>query len=203
MKATMDAIEFKILINKVKKYVGKTNSNKIMTYIHLIVDACSNSIRAEAVDGHRFSVAYGNLLDTDGDSFECFLQPDIMPRITKRDRNEIKIEMVGNKLLLSVKDQIVGYVQPDGQFFDLDKLINVEIEPTFRIGFNASLLAESLKSVLSSSRNNQARLYFYGESSLVLIRSNERDVAGVLPLRISEDTWRKDVEFSKSVKKKS
>ena len=72
MKAIIDAQSFKNAIEKTKKFVSKNSYNLLMKYIHIVVDAKSQEVLFEALDGHRFSRAYTKLLQAD-ESFECFI----------------------------------------------------------------------------------------------------------------------------------
>ena len=58
MKAIIDAMEFKRLVDNTKKFISKYESHKLMTYIYLQVNAETKEIKATALDGHRLSVEY-------------------------------------------------------------------------------------------------------------------------------------------------
>lgn len=91
MKAIIKAQDMKDLIEKTKRFVCKNYNNMMMRYIHIVVDAEKMEVRAEAVDGHRFSVAYCKLADGK-ESFECFITQEI-PKITRCDEY-VEIETV-------------------------------------------------------------------------------------------------------------
>ena len=62
MKAILDAKEFKRLIDNTKKFTRwEDGNNKMMQYIHVVIDAKSMEIKAEALDGYRISIEYGKL----------------------------------------------------------------------------------------------------------------------------------------------
>ena len=125
--------------------------------------------------------------------FECFITPDI-PKITKVDLFA-EIEINGDKAFVTVGDSIRGYRQPEGEFYDLSSMTKPDKEPAIQIGFNAKSLAEALQSVKDKkSTHNVARLYFYNPAAPVLIRSNEKDIAGVLPVRISSEKLEGDAK---------
>lgn len=193
MKAVIDAQSLKDLVDKTKKFVSKNNYNMMMNYIHIVVDAEKREVRAEALDGHRFSVAYCKLKQGE-ESFECFITPEI-PKVTKHDMYA-EIELDGDKAFVTVGDCIRGYRQPQGKFYDLQQIIKPENDPVVKVGFNAKLLAEALQSVKDhESTRNAARLYIYSDSKApVLIRSNEKDIAGVLPMNIDGRKWERDSE---------
>lgn len=201
MKAVIKAQDMKDLVEKTRRFVCKNYNNTIMRYIHIVVDAEKREVRAEAVDGHRFSVAYCEL--TDGkESFECFITQDI-PKITRCDEY-VEIETDGDKAFITVGDNIRGYRQPKKPFFDILQMIETteDKEPAIKIAFNSKLLAEALQSVKDvGNKYNTARLYLYNPAAPVLIRSNEKDVAGVLPIHISVEKWEKDEEMMKGEKR--
>ena len=201
MKAVIKAQDMKDLIEKTKRFVCKNYNNTMMRYIHIVVDAEKREVRAEAVDGHRFSVAYCKLADGK-ESFECFITQEI-PKITRYDEY-VEIETDGDKAFITVGDNIRGYRQPKKPFFDILQMIETteDKEPAIKIAFNSKLLAEALQSVKDvGDKYNTARLYLYNPATPVLIRSNEKDVAGVLPIHISVEKWEKDEEMMKGEKR--
>lgn len=201
MKAVIKAQDMKDLVEKTKRFVSK-NNNEIMRFIHIVVDVEKQEVRAEAVDGHRFSVAYGKLVEAD-ETFECFITPDI-PKITRYDEYA-EIETDGDKAFVTVGDSIRWYRQPKRPFFDILQMIKTteDEEPAIKIAFNSKLLAEALQSVKDADdRYNTARLYLYNPAAPVLIRSNEKDVAGVMPMHITAETREKDAELMKGEKEK-
>lgn len=188
MKAVIKAQDMKDLVEKTKRFVSKDCSNEMMRFIHIVVDAEKQEVRAEAVDGHRFSVAYGKLVEAD-ETFECFITPEI-PKITRYDEYA-EIETDGDKAFVTVGDRIRGWRQPKRPFFDILQMIKTteDEEPAIKITFNSKLLAEALQSVKDADdRYNTASLYLYNPAAPVLIRSNEKDVAGVMPMHIAAET---------------
>lgn len=198
MKAVIDAQSLKDLVDKTKRFVSKNFYNEMTRYIHIVVDAEKREVRAEAVDGHRFSVAYCKLTQGE-ESFECFITPDI-PRVTKYDISA-EIELDGDRAFVTVGDSIRGYRQPKGTFCNLRQIIKPVDDATLKIGFNAKLLAEALQSVKDhESTYNAARIYVYDDKQPMIIRSNEKDIAGVLPLHIDSRKWQMDLENSEREK---
>lgn len=198
MKAVIDAQSLKDLVDKTKRFVSKNFNNEMMRYIHIVVDAEKREVKAEAVDGHRFSIAYCKLTQGE-ESFECFITPDI-PRVTKYDISA-EIELVGDKAFVTVGDSIRGYRQPKGSFLDLRKIIKPVDVASVKIGFNVKLLAEALQSVKDhESTYNAARIYIYDDKQPMIIRSNEKDIAGVLPTHIDGRKWQMDLENSEREK---
>lgn len=193
MKAVIDAQSLKDLVDKTKRFVSKNFNNEMMRYIHIVVDAEKREVRAEAVDEYRFSVAYRNLVQGE-ESFECFITPDI-PKVTKHDISA-EIELDGDRAFITVGDSIRGYRQPKSTFYDLRQFIKPVDDATVKIGFDAKLLAEALQSVKDhTSTHNAARIYIYDDKQPMIIRSNEKDIAGVLPMHITDSKWTSDLEY--------
>jgi len=146
MKAIIDAIDFKNLVSNAKAFLSKTHTNIMMTYIYLEVNAETKEIRATALDGYRISSETTSIKEAD-ESFKCFIRPNI-PKITKNDRY-VELELNDNKCFVTVSDSIVGYKQPQGEYFDYKKLIrdveNQEAKASILV--DASLLKEALSSV--------------------------------------------------------
>ena len=194
MKAVIDAQSLKDLVEQTKRFVSKNFNNEMMRHIHIIVDAEMQEVRAEALDGHRFSVAHCKLLNGD-ESFECFITPEI-PKVTKYDITA-EIELDGDKVFVTVGDSIRGYRQPQGKFYDMQQIIKPTAEPAIKVGFNAKLLAEALQSAKDhESTYNAVRVYVYNDKAPILVRSNEKDVVGVLPLHINGCKWERDAEVT-------
>lgn len=193
-KAVIDAQSLKDLVDKTKRFVSKNCNNVLMNYIHIIVDAEKQEVRAEALDGHKFSLAHCKLKQGEK-SFECFITPEI-PKVNKYD-SDAEIELIDNKAFVTVGDSIRGYKQPEGKFYDFQQIIKPVDETVLKRGFDSKLLAEALQSVKDSeSARNAARLYLFGdERAPVLIRSNEKDVVGVLPMHIDGRKWESDKEL--------
>ena len=146
MKAILDAKEFKRLIDNTKKFtVGSSNgNNKMMEYIHVVIDAKSMEIKAEALDGHRVSIEYGKLMEVD-ESFACYISPKI-PVITRGVHNA-ELELVDKKLLIRLGEFIVGCVQPEGEYYKVDELLGdmENVDPVRTVGLNAVYLEDAMK----------------------------------------------------------
>lgn len=129
--------------------VGQANA---MGYIRLEIDADKMMIRAIALDGHRLSVEYAKIQDTDR-SFSCYIKPEI-PKITKRTLQAI-IELTGDRVLIQADWSIMGYVQPSFDYYDIDSVIKRETEKDIirTIGVNAKYLKDALVSAKDSMRS--------------------------------------------------
>ena len=112
MKAKICAGEFKRIIDNTKRFVGDGTLSELMRWTYLEIDAKEKVIRATALEGHRISIEYAELVEAD-ESFTCYIRPTI-PKITKRD-NYAELEVSNSRLYVQVGESIMGYVQPEGQ----------------------------------------------------------------------------------------
>lgn len=152
MKVKLRASDLKRIVDGTKKFLAKDNWNKFMCYINLEIDADKREIKATALDGHRVSVEYAELVEVD-ESFKCYIMPNI-PKISKNDLYA-EIELVNGKAYVTVGESITGYVQPAGiKVYDVDKFItDTENEtPKAYVGVDVQLLKEALESVSKQSR---------------------------------------------------
>lgn len=148
LKAIIDATTFKNLVNNAKAFVKSDSiyTNKMLTYILMEVDAYNQEIKVIALDGHRVSVETAQIIEAD-ESFKCFIRPNI-PKITKND-GLVELELNDGKCFVTVSESIIGYKQPQGEYFDYKKIIsdveNQEAKASILV--DASLLKEALNSV--------------------------------------------------------
>lgn len=186
MKAIIDAMEFKRLVDNTKKFVSKYESHKLMLYIYLQVNAETKEVKATAVDGHRISVEYTTAREVD-ESFNCYIKP-VIPKITKNDRL-VELELVDKKAYITVNDNIMGYKQPEGEYFKVDEIIqNAEAkEPTASIWVYPQLLKQALESV-DYGWKETVKIEIRNKKDPILIkrRNGRKDIKFVLPCNVSE-----------------
>ena len=168
MRAVIEASNFKRLINNSKKFTCICG-NVLMSYIYLEVDAEKKTIKAEALDGHRVSIEYSPVKEADG-SFKCYVRANI-PKITAKDR-EVELELIENRCYVTVGDNITGFIQPAGKWFDTDKVINdTEKEPvTASIYVDPKLLKEALESIGEGAYRKGVKLEIRGKRDPIMIR---------------------------------
>lgn len=188
MKATIRADVFKTLIKNAEKFLRKDSSNKMMNYIFLEINAETMEMTAKAVDGHRVSIEKTRLEETDC-SFTCFIKPNI-PKITKYDLNAT-VELINGKCFVQVSESIVGYVQPEGEYINLEKIINEteQKEVKAHVFVDANLLKEALASVeVKGNTRPYVKLEIRDKNNPVVIRygmGNQKDnVKLVLPVMV-------------------
>ena len=141
MKVEMDAAVFKQLINNAKKFLG---SNDRMKYIYL--EFAGDQVTATALDGYRVSRETAKIKGAT-ESFKCYIKPNI-PKITSHDRY-VTLELYGNRLLVTVGDNITGFVQPEcTEFYNVESIIknSKEDEPQASVWVDPKLLKEALES---------------------------------------------------------
>lgn len=186
MKAIIDATEFKRLVDNTKKFISKYESNKLMTYIYLQVNAETREIKATALDGHRLSVEYTLVSEVD-ESFSCYIKP-VIPKIAKNDRY-VELELVDKKAYITVNDNIMGYKQPEGEFFKVDEIIqNAEAkQPTASIWVKPTLLKQALESV-NYGWDEPVKIEIRDLKDPILIKRNrgKKDIKFILPYKVIE-----------------
>ena len=188
MKAILQAQDFKRIIDNTKKFTG--GPSKLMSYIYLQVDADKKEVRATALDGHKVSIEYAKLAAVD-ESFSCYIKPTI-PKILKRDTSA-ELELDGKRLFVTVNDSIMGYVQPEGEYYETNKMINDLTEQPFvgKIGVNAKLLGDALHSTYLSGAKPIVEIEIRGPQDPIIIRAHEsgkptENIKLVLPVRIGQ-----------------
>lgn len=186
MKATLTTNSLKKIVDGTKRFVASNDNSPLMQYIHIVVDAEKQEIKAEALDGHRFSIEHAELTECD-ESFDCFIKPAI-PKITKFNYYA-EIELVNGKAYVTVGDSIIGYKQPEGKYFELSKIIadTEKVEPKAKIAVQSKLLADALTSItVPKDYRNTAKIEIREPQQVIIIRSGENDIKGVLPIRVAE-----------------
>lgn len=188
MKARISAPDFKRIIDNTKRFVGPEYKGHKFPWIYLTVDGLSKTIKATALDGHKVSIEYADITEAD-ESFSCYIKPNI-PKITRHD-SYVDIEVSKNRLLVQVGDSIMGYVQPEGEYFKTDKMMGelMESPKTLTIGVDASLLKDALASISDyGDRIPIARIDLRGPKDAIVIRSGERgkreNIKIVLPVNL-------------------
>ena len=191
MKAIIEASEFKRLVTNTKKFVSRYASNKLMGYIYLEVNADTKEIKATALDGHRVSVEYA-MCSVAEQSFSCYIKPAI-PKIAKRDRY-VELELIGDKAYITVDDNIMGYKQPEGEYFKVDDMISdLEKKPPAAVIYvNAKLLKSALESVSGlSDYKPLVKIEIRDRKDPIVIkkirfREATKDIKFVLPVNVTE-----------------
>lgn len=190
MKAKLDAGEFKRIINNTKLFVDTDAGPSLMQWIYLEINADKKIIRATALEGHCISIEYAKLTYAD-ESFTCFIKPEI-PRISKRD-NGVELEVNDNLLYVRVGNSIMGYVQPEGQYYPVDDLIKdyLKNEKMATVGVNANFLKNAMKSISTDSNNKKiAKIDIYNPKAPVIIRSGKKgeqeNLKIVLPVNFND-----------------
>lgn len=174
MKAIINATDFKNLIGNAKAFLRNDYINKMMSYILLEVNAEAKEIKATALDGHRVSIETVSIKEAD-ESFKCFIRPNI-PKITKND-HFAELELKDNRCFVTVSESIVGYIQPEGKFYDVKKIVTdtEKTDATASVLVNASLLKEALNSVkIEGNSDNYVKIEIREKHMPIVIRYGKR-----------------------------
>lgn len=186
LKAIIDATVFKNLIGNAKAFLRNDYINKMMSYILLEVNAEAKEIKATALDGYRVSIETIPIKEAD-ESFKCFIRPNL-PKITKNDRF-VELELKDNKCFVTVSENIVGFIQPEGKFWDVNKIVTDTEgkDVAASVLVDASLLKEALNSVkIEGNIKNYVKIEVRDKQTPIVIRygkgKNRNNLKLVLPV---------------------
>ena len=190
MKVKLDANEFKRLIDNTKRFVNKDALNELMSWIYLEINAEEMFIKATALDGHRVSIEYAGLVEAD-ESFTCYIRP-VIPKVTRYD-SYAELEVNKNRLYAQVGESIIGYVQPEGQFYNVDKFMEdiKKEELVTTLGINAKYLKDAMESISFYDSNRKiAKIEVHKPHEPVVIKSGRRgereNLKIILPINIRD-----------------
>lgn len=185
MKAVLDAHSFKTMINNTKRFTG---ASEIMNYIYLEIDAEKKTIKATALNGWAVSVEHCYIKEAD-ESFKCFIKPNI-PKVTKHECYA-ELELVDKRLLVTIGENITGYIQPDGEFYNTEKFLSdaTQTPANASIYVSADLLKDALSSCLTNNYDKAVKIEIRGKKQPIVIipRKAKENVKLVLPIMCSEE----------------
>lgn len=186
MKARIEAQAFKNMVDNTKKFTGYMDKTR---YIYLEVNAEEKELKATAVDGHKVSIEYAGIREAD-ESFNCFILPSI-PKINTKDRY-VELELVDNKVFVTVGENITGFIQPEGEFFKLNNLLDgLKNKDTVQgcIYIDAKLLKDALDSCKGQYKP-WVKIEIRGKKEPVVItKRHDKGLKLVLPVNASEEGW--------------
>ena len=181
-KATMTTDAFNRLIDATKSFCSKTHHNPVFKYIRLEFHSDADEVVAVSVDGYRMSVEHA--VAHSEEDFFVYVRSNIkLPKNTV-----LALEVVGTEAIIRCGGFIFGYEQPQGEFLDWEKVIPTE-EVRYKIGFNGDYLLSALQAAKASAGNSfkvPVVLEFRSPLAPIVLRTNEKDVKIVLPVRLSE-----------------
>lgn len=183
MIATMRGEDFNRIIQATKRFVSKDTERGLLAWIRLEFSKESQSVKAIAVDGFRIATE-SSLCDSVEDDFSICVKPNIR-NVSKSETIIIKLD--DEKAFIKDGETILGYVQPDGEFINYEKIINdiVDKPIIYEIAFNGNLLIEALQSAKVSKGDfrESITLEFRNEESPIIIRTGADNIKLVLPMR--------------------
>lgn len=179
-KASMTTDAFNRLIQATKNFCSKTNRDPTLHHIRIEFHADQDEAVAVAVDGYRLSAEHA--VSKSDEDFCVYVRSNIkLP-----SHSTVDIELVDKEVLLRCDGFVFGYAQPSGSFLDWEKVIPVS-DVQYKIGFNGDYLLSALQAAKASvggSFKNPVVLEFRGPLEPILLRTNEKDIKMVLPVRI-------------------
>ena len=185
MKAIVDTKEFKRIMKYMKKFV-REDTNELMKYIRFEVK--NGEIKFEALDGWRIAREF---LKCENDvEFEGYINP-ISFTFLKECKTTISLE--DKTVLISDNVFSVKTMQPNGIWYDTDKLINNN-NAKAKAGVNAQLLKECLEGINSCGYLSRPCIIIeMGEPKDPIIIREDKDRRNVrMILRMSFDLEREE-----------
>jgi DNA polymerase III sliding clamp (beta) subunit (PCNA family) len=145
MKAILKTEDLKRLIKGTVKFVSKEERKYILQYVQLKFSKDEMTVTAIALNGYMLSVETVKCYNLD-ESFTAYIRPHL-PVGAKCEYSTI--EMSGENCLIDIDGRIVGYKQPDGEFFNSDKfLYETEHLPVIaEIALTKDFLIDAIKSL--------------------------------------------------------
>lgn len=179
-KATMRTDAFNRLIEATKAFCSKYNRNPAYTYIRLEFHADSSEVIAVAIDGFRLSAEHA--VAEPEEDFVIYVKGNVkLPR-----DSTVLFELVDDEAIIKCNGFIFGYKQPEGEFLDWKNVIPTS-DVQFKIAFNGDYLLSALqaaKASVGSRFKTPVILEFRTPNEPIVLRTNEKDVKMVLPVRM-------------------
>ncbi len=163
MKALLDAMQFKQIMDGVKHAVCTDNSRPILGYIKL--DIKGETVTAYALDGFRLAkvvVTNTNLAPNNKDEFTVLIRPITVPKKVVDLGLPIEIEKDGNTVTVTMQTydgkNVFNYDQPASDFFDAEKVIADAGAHDRELAANGKYVADAMTAISKSTqdRNNLA-----------------------------------------------
>lgn len=162
--------ELKNILDAVKHSISKDEYRPIMKFIQLRVN--KNILTVSSLDGYRASRLKVNLGDVDFGEFNCYIKP-VTIKTTKRGIEKATIESDGKVATVEVMTDFgkckYSFVQPDAEFFDLDKIYDSAQSHECETILNARYLCEAAKSIGCIDNNYRVVLETKKDGSQAII----------------------------------
>ncbi len=158
MKALIDAMQFKQLMEGVKHAVSNDTARPILQYIKL--DIKPDTVTAYAVDGYRLAKAViSNTAHAPTDEFTSFIKPFTISKQTVDMIYPIEIIKDGEGSVTVAMQTSGGktelmFEQPSVEFVDAESIIAGAQEHDRELGVNANFVAAALKAIAKSTQNS-------------------------------------------------
>lgn len=182
--AKIETEDLNKLIACTKGFIDHNNFRVAFRYIRLEFSKNDRRVAAISCDGYRLSVEHSVVSDLEED-FVAYIKPNFT--LPKGKTANIELDEEQKLCKIHCDGIVLGYEQPDGEFFiDYKKVIPCN-KPTLRIGFNGNYLLKALNAAKTSAGGFKSPivLEFTDNLSPVLFRTGKDDVKMVLPIRVS------------------
>lgn len=163
MKAHIDAMQFKQIIDGVKHAVCTDNSRPVLGFIKL--DIKGDTITAYALDGYRLAkvvVTNTDLAPNNKDEFTALIRPIAIPKKVAELGAPVEIEKNDNLVTVTMQTYdgktVFNYDQPHSEFIDAEKVIADAGTHDRELAANGKYVSDAMLAISKSThdRNNCA-----------------------------------------------
>ncbi len=198
MKALLDAMQFKQIMDGVKHAVCTDNSRPVLGYIKL--DIKGETVTAYALDGYRLAkvvITNTNLAPNNKDEFSVLIRPIAIPKKVADLGLPIEVEKDGNIVTVTVQTydgkNVFNFDQPHAEFIDAEKVIADAGAHDRELAANGKYVSDAMLAISKSThdRNNCAIIQTKENNcKAFIIKGNGEgiDVTQlILPIRLAND----------------
>lgn len=195
MKALLDAMQFKQIMDGVKHAVSTDNSRPILGYIKL--DIKGETITAYACDGFRLAkVVVTNTVHaaSNKEEFIAYIKPLTVPKQTVDMIFPIEISKDDNIVTVSMQTgdgkTEFSFEQPNSEFVNAESAIAAALEHDREVAVNAAYIATAMKAIAKAitDKNNLAIMHSKADPTKAIIIKGEGEGIDitqlVLPVRM-------------------
>lgn len=187
MKSTINGSDFNRLIGAVRSFAEKTDVRPMNRLIQFHFNADTTSVTAYAVDGYRAAKERAVCYTVDED-FTVLVSA---PPLKANGRIGVEVELDGDCAYISYGDVRFRTKQPEGDVFNVQKVISdaMERKEIQRFGANVDYLMDALKSLKASGATGRKPIIveFRGPSDPIILRTDSDNPKMVLPVRIKRE----------------
>lgn len=150
LKALIDSKSFRKLMYNAKAFLCKDDNKPILQWVQLHINKEDKKIRAYSCDGYGLISLEDDCMGID-DSFECFVKPFTFK---SKFNSFVELELIDNKLFVTVGETIFGFRQPKDKALNIVKLIEdrQKEEKKYSAAFDPAKLIKALTPYVGNNK---------------------------------------------------